>query len=65
MNYSNAMEACEEAGGQLANIVSDTRTSLLAALISSALTNYTIRHRRAFVGLFYDEQFVTITGENK
>ncbi|XP_050530649.1 uncharacterized protein LOC126899644 isoform X1 [Daktulosphaira vitifoliae] len=63
MNYSDAIEACIDAGGHLANIVSDTRTSLLASLVSSALTNYTTKHQRAFVGLFFDEHFVTITGE--
>ncbi|XP_050438696.1 pulmonary surfactant-associated protein D-like isoform X2 [Adelges cooleyi] len=63
MNFSNAMEACEEVGGHLANIVSETRTSMLSALVSSTLTNFTIRNRRAYVGLFFDEDFVTIMGE--
>ncbi|XP_025417877.1 uncharacterized protein LOC112688741 [Sipha flava] len=63
LNYSNAMVACEDAGGHLANVVSDPRTSFLASLVSSALANQTASARRAFVGLFFENEFVTITGE--
>ncbi|XP_025198214.1 uncharacterized protein LOC112597892 [Melanaphis sacchari] len=63
LNYSNAMIACEDAGGHLANVVSDSRTSFLAALVSSDLKNKTLNNRKAFVGLFFENEFVTITGE--
>lgn len=62
LNYSNAMVACEDVGGHLANVVSDLRTSFLASLVSSALANQTASARRAFVGLFFENEFVTITG---
>lgn len=63
LNYSNAMIACEDNGGHLANVVSDMRTSFLANLVSSTLTNQTTTLRKAFVGLFYENDFVTITGK--
>lgn len=64
MNYSNAMVACEEAGGHLAHVGSDSRTSFLAGLVQSwPTTNRTeAKVRRAFVGLFFEDDFVTITG---
>lgn len=62
LNYSNAMIACEEAGGHLANIASDSRTSFLSSMISSALINKTVTLRKAFVGLFYENDFVAVTG---
>ncbi|XP_060856888.1 uncharacterized protein LOC132934581 isoform X1 [Metopolophium dirhodum] len=63
LNYSNAMVACEDVGGHLANVVSDSRTSFLATLVSSDLKNNTPTNRKAFVGLFFENGFVTITGE--
>jgi len=62
LNYSNAMVACEDVGGHLANVVSDSRTSFLATLVSSDLKNNTPTNRKAFVGLFFENGFVTITG---
>jgi len=56
------MIACENVGGHLANVVSDSRTSFLAALVSSDLQNKTLNNRKAFVGLFFENDFVTITG---
>ncbi|XP_060844821.1 uncharacterized protein LOC132924486 [Rhopalosiphum padi] len=63
LNFSNAMVACEDVGGHLANVVSDSRTSFLSALVSSDLKNKTINNRKAFIGLFFENDFVTITGE--
>ncbi|VVC28814.1 Hypothetical protein CINCED_3A023927 [Cinara cedri] len=57
------MVACEDAGGHLANVGSDSRTSFLASLVSSALANHTASYRKAFVGLFSDGGFVAVTGE--
>lgn len=62
LNYSNAMMACEDIGGHLANVVTDYRTSFLAALVSSELRNKTVTNRKAYVGLFFENEFVTITG---
>lgn len=66
MNYSNAMVACEDAGGHLAHVGSDSRTSFLAGLVQSEPTNNRIaaKVRKAFVGLFFENDFVTITGES-
>lgn len=63
LNYSNAMIACEDNGGHLANIVSDPRTSFLTTLVSSVLVNQTVGQRKAFVGLFFENEFITITGK--
>jgi len=56
------MIACEDVGGHLANVVSDPRTSFLASLVSSDLKNNTPSNRKAFIGLFIENGFVTITG---
>lgn len=63
LNYSNAMIACEDAGGHLANVVSDSRTSFLASLVSTLSFNQTVSVHKAFVGLFFENEFVTITGK--
>lgn len=66
-NYSNAMIACEHAGGHLANVLSDSRTSFLATLVSTINVNRTAaaaNRNKAFVGLFYEnDDFVSVTGE--
>lgn len=60
-NYTEAIEICREEGGELANVLTETRTNGLSSIVSTMKTE-----RKAYVGMDDIEQegkFMTITGK--
>ncbi|GJQ66859.1 hypothetical protein Trydic_g7885 [Trypoxylus dichotomus] len=53
MNYIDAAGVCQNLGGDLANVVSETRTNALSLLLTNGLTDW---YKVAYVGLNYRQK---------
>lgn len=64
MNYIDAVSACQRMGGDLANVVSETRMYLLSLVLSNRITDW---HKVAYIGLDdrkKEGRFVTSSGNH-